>query len=136
MKNLLPDFQFRQRPFIAGLCVFIVLLFGGVTIKQNSLAPGATSSYAITISPPPAMEKTVRKGNWRQKKISRWIKQTRIDGRIVALLLPLIAVALALTGIILLIAGQYLIGVILTAIGLAGIGWSYYLFGMPLFWFI
>ena len=105
--------------------------FGGITVKHNSLDLGSTSSYAITVSHPPAKERVVRKVNKRCKRILKWMKPndyySRL-GRVVILILVGLSIAtigFGIWSVSLFIAGSYIAGIGVGILSLASLFWDH-----------
>ena len=116
-----------MRPFGGGLFVFIMLLFGGVTVEQNTVGLGTNSYYAITGSSPPAKEKVNSKNNRLYNHVLKWMKpdnQYSKLGKLVIIILVALSVAtigFGIWSVSLFIAAKYVAGIVVGILSLASL---------------
>ncbi len=125
MKQHFSNFQFSLSAFIAGFCVFTMLLFGGITVKQNSVALGTISCHAITVSHPPEKAKETRKTNGLYKRLVKTLVRKdgahKPIGEFIMLVFGLIVVLLGVWALSLFIAGSVVGAAVVGVLALVGL---------------
>ncbi len=115
------------KPFWAGYFLFMVLLFGGITVNHQGITTGAISCHAISVNRLPAKEKRLSKHTMLTKLLKKWTKPdnyySRLGTALVAIFVVLIVATLGfgIWSAILFAASKYVAAVIVGILSLASL---------------